>query len=664
MAQVNKQVMNSTCHFIKDHHLQQQQQQQHQQQQHQIHQYNALQDNDYSTDNNNCQSLENLNERAPHLLGASKVNLSPSSDLIHQGAGQVYASSKACFGVYEENKLAAQHKMEESAPGQVHLASVAQGDPQAEAQVEEQPSVGELFRGERLLNQLLNEYSGELVRTGAPNLVCSALPKHWRSNKTLPSTFKVVALSEVPDGTMVTVRAGNDENYAGDIRNPSALMKGQVAKFNDLRFVGRSGRGKSFSLTITVATNPPIVATYSKAIKVTVDGPREPRRHNQAQQSALSEKSCSSTFDENSALPTNGELQQTPDGQQNFSPDNREGAGKSQLEQSKPAVSSQQQQQQHKPTHKPNRHKSSRYQIVEHTETWRPPLASEQELSTCTEEPASEEPHNNKQIKLDKTVAANETLPGGQTSAYSAPLDSQAAKKNPIEVRGELYLEQREAEHQRAEFTTNYTSASTPFSAAPAPAFYQAPPDGAQPTSYLGPAPHVDQAAASFNSLEQPPDYGGQATLYNARQDQLPACYRKATHFDASADNAPLAYYQQHHWSTSQASYQQSRAETSLSKSGPQQASAHFAYDATYNAHHLYETSDRQTSSSQYNYTAGFNHLDVWTPAQHRQAPENAPVQAGQTNVSVLEPPGGKMSSFDYGTAAPPFDEQYKPVEL
>lgn len=35
--------------------------------------------------------------------------------------------------------------------------------------------------------------------------------------------------------------------------------------------------GKSFTLTITVSTNPPMVATYNKAIKVTVDGPREPR---------------------------------------------------------------------------------------------------------------------------------------------------------------------------------------------------------------------------------------------------------------------------------------------------------------------------------------------------------------------------------------------------
>lgn len=140
------------------------------------------------------------------------------------------------------------------------------------------------FHGEKLLDQLLREYSGELVRTGSPNLVCSALPTHWRSNKTLPATFKVVMLSEVPDGTLVTVRAGNDENFCADIRNPTATMKGQLAKFNDLRFVGRSGRGKSFSLTITVAANPPIVATYNKAIKVTVDGPREPRRHSQQQQ--------------------------------------------------------------------------------------------------------------------------------------------------------------------------------------------------------------------------------------------------------------------------------------------------------------------------------------------------------------------------------------------
>ena len=101
-----------------------------------------------------------------------------------------------------------------------------------------------LFPGERLLNEVMNEHPGELMRTGSPSIICSALPTHWRSNKTLPVAFKVVALGEVADGTLVTIRAGNDENWCGELRNNSAIMKNQVAKFNDLRFVGRSGRGK------------------------------------------------------------------------------------------------------------------------------------------------------------------------------------------------------------------------------------------------------------------------------------------------------------------------------------------------------------------------------------------------------------------------------------
>ncbi|EDV46261.1 protein lozenge [Drosophila erecta] len=130
---------------------------------------------------------------------------------------------------------------------------------------------------ERLVQKRQQEHPGELVRTSNPYFLCSALPAHWRSNKTLPMAFKVVALAEVGDGTYVTIRAGNDENCCAELRNFTTQMKNDVAKFNDLRFVGRSGRGKSFTLTITVATSPPQVATYAKAIKVTVDGPREPR---------------------------------------------------------------------------------------------------------------------------------------------------------------------------------------------------------------------------------------------------------------------------------------------------------------------------------------------------------------------------------------------------
>ncbi|XP_074036072.1 uncharacterized protein isoform X2 [Leptinotarsa decemlineata] len=130
---------------------------------------------------------------------------------------------------------------------------------------------------EHRIHEIQAEHAGELVRTGSPYILCSPLPSHWRSNKTLPVAFKVVAVGDIGDGTIVTIRAGNDENYCAELRNCTAVMKNQVAKFNDLRFVGRSGRGKSFSITITVSTMPPQVATYNKAIKVTVDGPREPR---------------------------------------------------------------------------------------------------------------------------------------------------------------------------------------------------------------------------------------------------------------------------------------------------------------------------------------------------------------------------------------------------
>jgi len=90
----------------------------------------------------------------------------------------------------------------------------------------------------------LQENPGELVKTDSPNFVCSVLPAHWRCNKTLPVAFKVVGLSgDIPDGVTVTISAGNDDNFSAELRNATAIMKNQVARFNDLRFVGRSGRG-------------------------------------------------------------------------------------------------------------------------------------------------------------------------------------------------------------------------------------------------------------------------------------------------------------------------------------------------------------------------------------------------------------------------------------
>lgn len=97
---------------------------------------------------------------------------------------------------------------------------------------------------ERTIDSLIAEHPGELIRTGSPHIVCSTLPNHWRSNKTLPVAFKVVALGDVVDGTPCHLMCGNDENFCGELRNCTTVMKNQVAKFNDLRFVGRSGRGE------------------------------------------------------------------------------------------------------------------------------------------------------------------------------------------------------------------------------------------------------------------------------------------------------------------------------------------------------------------------------------------------------------------------------------
>jgi hypothetical protein len=90
----------------------------------------------------------------------------------------------------------------------------------------------------------ISNLKGKLLRTGSPNLICTALPSHWRYNKSLPLAFAVFALGDVEDGTLVTIAAGNEENFCADLRNNSAFMKNQVAKFGDLRFVGKSGRGE------------------------------------------------------------------------------------------------------------------------------------------------------------------------------------------------------------------------------------------------------------------------------------------------------------------------------------------------------------------------------------------------------------------------------------
>uniref|UniRef100_A0A1I8FEE9 Runt domain-containing protein n=1 Tax=Macrostomum lignano TaxID=282301 RepID=A0A1I8FEE9_9PLAT len=100
---------------------------------------------------------------------------------------------------------------------------------------------------------------GACPPTGAPTRACRTPSRWWRSASARRH--------------QVTLAAGNEENCFAEMKNPVAYMNSQVAKFNDLRFIGRSGRGKFLNLSITIETYPPQIAVYSKAIKVTVDGP-------------------------------------------------------------------------------------------------------------------------------------------------------------------------------------------------------------------------------------------------------------------------------------------------------------------------------------------------------------------------------------------------------
>lgn len=101
-----------------------------------------------------------------------------------------------------------------------------------------------MVAAEYTLRRALHDRPGDLVVTGSPHILCSSLPKHWRSNKSLPTPFRVVSLVPVLDGTRVSLSAGNEERPHAELKNSVAIMQNQEARFNDLRFLGRSGRGK------------------------------------------------------------------------------------------------------------------------------------------------------------------------------------------------------------------------------------------------------------------------------------------------------------------------------------------------------------------------------------------------------------------------------------
>ena len=86
--------------------------------------------------------------------------------------------------------------------------------------------------------------TGGLIATDNPHVLCTPLPQHCRVNSPIHIPFVVVTTSPVPDGTLVRLSANNKFNPTADLKNAEALMTNQMAKFPDIRFVGRSGRGE------------------------------------------------------------------------------------------------------------------------------------------------------------------------------------------------------------------------------------------------------------------------------------------------------------------------------------------------------------------------------------------------------------------------------------
>lgn len=183
------------------------------------------------------------------------------------------------FGFFDKQKTGNKkntNKMILPARRQLHSPTKPNSHPiTAQTPPQSPPQPNSLHQYNATTLELIQRKFGKLTETGSPLVFCSLLPEHWRSNKALQMPFVVVACDEfIVDGTDVIITAGNDENNSAEMKNNHAQIKDGIAIFNDLRFIGKSGRGKSFTVTIAVGNH---MAVLSKAIKVTVDGPREPR---------------------------------------------------------------------------------------------------------------------------------------------------------------------------------------------------------------------------------------------------------------------------------------------------------------------------------------------------------------------------------------------------
>lgn len=82
----------------------------------------------------------------------------------------------------------------------------------------------------------------EFKCTEDPEIFVNCLPKFTRANKFIGTYSVCVVDGRVPDGTMVIIKAFSEKTGWGQMKNNTAVLRDGLACFQDLRFIGKSGR--------------------------------------------------------------------------------------------------------------------------------------------------------------------------------------------------------------------------------------------------------------------------------------------------------------------------------------------------------------------------------------------------------------------------------------
>ena len=91
-------------------------------------------------------------------------------------------------------------------------------------------------------------FKEEIYQTEDINVKCTKLPEFIRAKKYLGGPFLVYFNKMIPDGVKVVIKASNYKNPAAELKNNESIVKNSIAEFSDLRFCGKSGRGKRYSI--------------------------------------------------------------------------------------------------------------------------------------------------------------------------------------------------------------------------------------------------------------------------------------------------------------------------------------------------------------------------------------------------------------------------------